>query len=342
MVRTFTTSNPLTAVVKNTGAAPINSLALTATAGFDLVSNTCGATLAADASCLVELTATPASDGAASGKLSATAAAGLQDEIPLVVAGFTPSSALSLTPKAGLDFGSIQTGAASPSKPATLTNTGGSELTGIELTAGGPFTAGGGSCGATLAPGASCTVQVGFAPATAGPHADSLLVAAAGGLIDSIPLSGQGYVVGASSGFKSIPEAPGPILFGSGKIGSSQNATLNLQEIGASDLVVSKPVLSGPAAADFSLPGSTFPLLIQNGGASRSLTLTCTPSAASARAATLGLTTNDPLVPTLSYNLQCTGRPLVEVSALGLWTLGVLVGLLGLTASVLLRRAAAR
>src|SRR5439155_19495140 len=76
------------------------------------------------------------------------------------------------------------------------TNTGGAAsgtLSGGALAAGFGYTGGafpgGGSCGPSLAPAASCTVGVSFAPASAGSASASMMVSYGGGTL-AVPLKG--------------------------------------------------------------------------------------------------------------------------------------------------------
>jgi CSLREA domain-containing protein len=307
LVKTLSASDPLTATVTNTGNGSVTGLSIAAGGNFTIVGGNCGSSLAPGASCLVQVAAMPDSDGPNPGTLTATADGGPSDTIGLVATGFTPSSGLNLTPDAGLDFGFVESGSTASAKSATLTNTGSSDVTGIAFNAGGDFTVGTTTCAALLEAGASCTVQVGFAPSGDGLQGSSLMASADGGLIDVVPLTGQGYTPGLAAGFGSAPLPPGPIQFGTTAINTTTGAELTISETGNADLVVSNPVLSGAHASNFILAGVAFPLLIPDGGASRKLGLTCQPSAAGLRSATLTLSTNDPQQPGVSFDLRCTG-----------------------------------
>ncbi len=69
-----------------------------------------------------------------------------------------------------LSFGNVTIGTTSAAQTLTLSNTGGSTLTGITLAFSSPrFTRSGGSCTGTLASLSSCTINVVFSPNAAGP-----------------------------------------------------------------------------------------------------------------------------------------------------------------------------
>ena len=112
-----------------------------------------------------------------------------------------------------------------------------------------------------------------------------------------------------AAGFGSSPIAPGPIGFPDAILGGSSQAVINIQETGNAQLNVSAVIFGGPEAADFSVV-TALPILINDGGASKSLTLKCTPGAVGVRTGTATLTTNDPNHSTgVTFNLTCTGIP---------------------------------
>ncbi|MBN2006874.1 MAG: choice-of-anchor D domain-containing protein, partial [Anaerolineae bacterium] len=104
-------------------------------------------------------------------------------------------------------------------------------------------------------------------------------------------------------GYGSTP-APGSTLnVGITEIGVLISTTMTIYETGDVTLVVT-PTLSGAAAADFSITPPTLSIL--DGGAAQALTVSCTPSMAGTRAATLTVAHNAPGSPAF-YPLRCTG-----------------------------------
>jgi len=63
-----------------------------------------------------------------------------------------------------LTFGNVVTGVTSAAQSLTLHNTGGAALSGITAVVTAPFKRSGGTCGATLATGGTCTIIVVFSP----------------------------------------------------------------------------------------------------------------------------------------------------------------------------------
>lgn len=109
----------------------------------------------------------------------------------------------------------------------------------------------------------------------------------------------------AGAGFSSTPTPSTALNFGSVNIGSSAVQNITVAETGSATLNVSLVSLSGVNAGDFSVSG--LPLSIADGGAARSIGVTCTPTAAGTRSATLILSTDDPAKTSVSYPLSCTG-----------------------------------
>ncbi|HEY0745101.1 MAG TPA: choice-of-anchor D domain-containing protein [Steroidobacteraceae bacterium] len=67
-----------------------------------------------------------------------------------------------------LAFGNVQTGTTSAPKTLTVSNTGGASFSGLTVAVTAPFAQAGGTCGTTLALGASCAITVVFSPTAPG------------------------------------------------------------------------------------------------------------------------------------------------------------------------------
>ena len=93
------------------------------------------------------------------------------------------------------------------------------------------------------------------------------------------------------------------IPFGTVGIGSTGNMNLTVSNTGSADLTVSAISLTG---AQFSVSGITTPRTIV-AGQSAAVGLSFQPTAAGAAAATLSITSNDPVNPTMSVALAGTG-----------------------------------
>jgi len=109
-----------------------------------------------------------------------------------------------------LDFGAQTLGASSSSQTVKLSNTASSALGLAQVAIGGPANADfsqSTTCGATLAPGASCSIAIAFTPLRAGNRAAALFVTAnTGGGPLIIALSGSGIGTGPAPAIQAIAD----------------------------------------------------------------------------------------------------------------------------------------
>lgn len=116
-------------------------------------------------------------------------------ELALVM---TPNPSGACLSPATLDFGDRAVGGGGPTRLSTLTNCSGAPMTiagaALEGPAAADYTLNGGCVGATLAPGTSCGVRVGFTPTdTVGYRTASLVFTLASGVRTFAVLSGRGF-----------------------------------------------------------------------------------------------------------------------------------------------------
>jgi len=110
-----------------------------------------------------------------------------------------------------------------------------------------------------------------------------------------------------AAGYGSTPVQGNSINFGKAVAGQGTvSVGIEVFETGNAPLNVGGPLLSGSHPGDFAVT-SLLPLTIADGANPQLIELTCTPTALGQRSATLILTTNDPNLPTVSYNLNCNG-----------------------------------
>jgi hypothetical protein len=189
-----------TVTLTNTGGSAANSLTLSATPPFSLTQNTCGATLAAGASCSAAVIFSPPLNGPYTGTLTiASTSLAASASVPLSGTGGVPGSVQaqpSLIDFTGFSGGS-EVGVGLLSSPVTVTFTnpsGAASLTGFALAVTAGFKLVNNTCPATLASGVSCTVGVEFVPASAGPQSGSLTVSSSALSTGAfVPLSGIGF-----------------------------------------------------------------------------------------------------------------------------------------------------
>lgn len=164
---------PQTLTLTNSGDSALNQIGIQAVgAGFG-ESSTCGSTLAAHSSCIIAATYRALSAGNATGQIDVADALRTQ-VVSLRSSGETPAednlSPLSLT------FGPQTVGTVSAPQTVTLSNNGQAVLTGIREQSNNPdfmFTT---TCGTTLQPGKSCTIQVVFSPHATGSDTGTLTI----------------------------------------------------------------------------------------------------------------------------------------------------------------------
>nr|WP_255604260.1 choice-of-anchor D domain-containing protein [Oscillochloris sp. ZM17-4] len=187
-VRVGTTTAAQQVTLTNSGSDTLAISGIVASGDFARTS-TCGATLAAGASCTISVTFTPTTTGSRSSALTITNdATGSPQSVTLGGTGIAPAVIIS---GSSLSFGGVRVGSIS-TKQVTLTNSGSDTLGISGIVASGDF-AHATTCGATLAAGASCTISVTFTPTTAGSRSGALTISHdAEGNPHSVGLSGSG------------------------------------------------------------------------------------------------------------------------------------------------------
>jgi subtilisin family serine protease len=205
--RVGTSSTAQNVILTNTGSG---SLSLT---GFSLSgdfarSNNCPANLGAGASCSVSVTFHPAARGTRTGVLTLNSnATGAPPSVSLSGTGIAPIASLSPT---SLTFASQKVTTTSSAQKLTLSNSGDATLDLTSVVASGDF-AQTNTCTATLAVGASCTINVTLTPTTAGTRTGALTVTddASNGSPQSASLSGTGVDFSLSSSPASVSVTAG-------------------------------------------------------------------------------------------------------------------------------------
>ncbi len=160
-------------------------------------------------SCIVTVTFAPTTTGARSGVLGIDySAVGGGSEVPLTGTGATAQLAAN---PALLAFPANNVGANSTPQVLTLSNTGSLAVAIASVGMSGDF-AQTSNCGASLAPGASCSISVTFTPAAGGPRSGQLTIAndsPAGALVVALTGTGSEFVLSPGSGPTSATIARG-------------------------------------------------------------------------------------------------------------------------------------
>jgi hypothetical protein len=274
--------------IKNTGTSAVTltseTITGTNTSSFVKSATTCGATLAAAASCTVSVELKPAALGALTGSLSiADNATGSPQKVALTGTG-TP--AITLTPTS-LAFPETVVGVTSDAQVVTVKNAGAVAVTISKIALGGADPTSFqqiGTCGTSLAAGASCSIYVAFDPASAVALTGSLSVTdTALGSPQAVTLKGTGTAapsVKLSTTSLTFPtEAPGS---------TSAAQTVTLTNSGAVTLTLTSIAVKGTNPTDFEELNTCGPTLAPS--ASCVVYVAFKPAAAAAYKATLTIT----------------------------------------------------
>jgi hypothetical protein len=220
-----TNSPTQTLTLHNTGTVNLTGIVVTVTAPFNrpagAAGGTCGATLTpAAATCTILVRFSPTAVGPANGTVTIAASATVSGSpVALSGTGVAATHTATVSPNP-LAFGNWPAGTTSAVKLLTVTNTGNSALAGGTFTFGGgtpqpfsrvttgTFPAGAPNCGAALAVGASCTIKVQFAPATATTFSRTLTVAYTGATVTGSPVTLTGT---GTTGRATITLTPNPL-----------------------------------------------------------------------------------------------------------------------------------
>ena len=272
-----TTSAAQSVTLTNTGNAALGITSITASGDF-AETDTCGSSVAAGASCTINVTFTPTATGTRTGAVTvADNAAGSPQTVSLTGTGQAPVVGLS---PSSLTFGSQTIGTTSGPQSVTLTNTGNGTLSITSITASGDF-AETNTCGSSVAAGASCAVSVTFTPTATGTRTGAVSIADnAAGSPQTVSLTGTGQAPGVSL-------SPSSLSFGLQEVGTAsapQSSTLT--NTGTVTLSITSISASGEFAETDTCGSSVA------AGASCAISVTFTPTATGTRTGAVSITDN--------------------------------------------------
>ncbi|MGA2277419.1 MAG: choice-of-anchor D domain-containing protein [Terracidiphilus sp.] len=331
-----------TVTLTNSGSASmtVTGVSITGTNATSFSqTNTCGSSLAVNASCSVTVTFKPAASGALTASLSfADNAANSPQTVTLSGTGAAATTvSVSITPSS-LIFPSTAINTASASQTVTFTNTGTAAVT---FTGSPSITGtynylfkGATSCGgnATLSPGSSCVVTFTFNPTAAGSFTATL------NFYDTAPNSPQTVALsGTGAGVPAVSLSPTSLTFASTNIGSTTAAqAVTLKNTGTAALTISGVSITGANAVSFSQSN--------NCGTSLAVSATCTvsvafqPAAIGAASASLSISDNaSGAAQTVSLSGTGVGVPAVSLSPTSLTFASTNVGSTSAAQSVTLK-----
>ena len=268
-----TTSAPQTVTLTNTGTAALSITSIAVTGDYSQT-NSCGTSLAAAASCTINVIFAPVAAGTRTGTLVISDnAIGSPQNVPLTGTGLAATT-VSLSPSS-LVSGSQAAGTTSAPQPVTLTNTGTGTLNIANIATTGDFTQTN-SCGTSMTAGASCTINVSFIPTTSGTRTGTLAIT------DNADLSPQTVSLTGTGIAPAVSFAPTTLSFQPQLVGStSAPQYVSLTNIGTDTLIITSFSTTG----DFAQTNNCGSSLVA--GASCSVTVTFSPTAAGTRTGTL-------------------------------------------------------
>lgn len=201
-----------------------------------------------------------------------------------------------------LGFGNVNRGSSSAPKTVTITNLWNGTLTSSLTFTGsnpGDFSVTGGTCAnpVSVAPDASCTLEIAFAPLARGSRTALLRLGTNDPNSPVVDISLDGTTVQPHI----TASVPG---FGSVNVGSTAWRYLSITNTGNATLTVSGLAVSGANAGEFSMSGTCGTITAY---ATCNVTATFAPAAAGARSATVTITSDDPDMPSLAVGLSGTG-----------------------------------
>ncbi len=259
-------SSPVQSVLlTNSGNASLSLSSIQATGDF-VQTNNCPGSLAASATCAINVVFTPAAAGSRSGSL--TIVSGTQGNSQTVsLSGIGTATNLVVAPTT-LVFSSVALDSSSVTQTVTLTNIGQTSLNLSSLQVAGDYKQTN-NCSAALAGGSTCTLNVVFTPTVKGSRSGSLTITDNSGSPQIVSLSGTGsdFSLAASSSHDTIQS------------GATATYTLTASAVGGSfPSVVSLSCTGLPANASCSFSPSS----LKPGATKATTTLTIITSDSSA------------------------------------------------------------
>ena len=267
-VNVGTTTSPLVTTLANSETSPlnINSVSISGTNASNFIENdTCGSSLAPGASCSISVTLNPPTTGGYSGLLSISDSAANSPQT-VVLSGNGTTASASLTPST-ITFATQLIHTSSPSQAVTLTSTGSTALTISKIATTAQYSQTN-NCTPSLAPTASCTINLTFSPNNTGTQQGSLTVNDDSvGNPQTVALTGNGTAMSSSTTSLNLGSEP---------IGtSSAPQSFTVTNIGSSTVSITSIGITGLQASNFSEINNCGTSLAA--GANCTITVTFTP-----------------------------------------------------------------
>ena len=319
-----------TVTIKNTGTAALNigaaGSANALAAPFTIKTDACSnQSLAASASCTITLAFAPSTAGAFSDSFAITSNDPAKGTVTVNVNGdgaaapvpaITVTDSVSPTTDLLVPFGSITTGT-SATQTVTVKNTGTANLLIAAVASANPlaapFSVKSDTCSnQTVAPAATCSIALTFAPGAAGSFSDSFSIpsndAAKSTVTVNVSGSGTTVPVPAISVTDSVtPNNDLLVPFGSVAIASSATQTVSVKNMGNADLALGAVASANPLATPFTIKTDTCSNQIIAPAGTCTITLAFGPTAAGTFTDSFNIPSNDTATGTVTMNLSGSG-----------------------------------
>jgi hypothetical protein len=283
-------SAPMPLTITNTGGVAAANVAFsisengTGATSFATGATTCGAMLAGDSSCTVQVIFTPGTAGDNQATLYVVSSTQGVARVPVLLNGSGQVAAgLNVNP-AQLTFAATIVGASSAVQTVTVSNTSGSAASGLNLSVSAGFDLTQNTCTASLAANSSCTVGVVFTPASPGAATGALEVTSTT-IVNAatVELSGTGAVAAG------IQVAPATLKFATTGVGlASGPATVTVTNSGTVSALAN---LAITASAGFTLASNPCPASL-GPGVSCNVGVVFAPTAAGTQTGSLAVTSS--------------------------------------------------
>jgi hypothetical protein len=315
-------SPPQTATISNIGTGNLFiNFVMSGTYGSQFsYTTTCAATLSSGASCNVEVTFSPTLAG---GPMGASLGVNSTDpDTPLIYINLSGTGSSNPVPNISVSttfigFGNYYEGTSSLPQTATILNTGTASLvigtitlTGTDVS---QFSKQNDVCSAqTLAPSASCTLQVVFSPTSAGAKSASLAIPSndldtptvnvglAGTGVAAPNISATCYQDDGTGNLVQVSCNPVPMT----TCLPFDGATVTITNAGTADLNITSLTITGTGASYFSIVSDACTGAPVTANSSCDVTVSFFAATAGTRVASFAIVSNDPDTPTLNVGLR--------------------------------------
>jgi hypothetical protein len=201
-------SAALVETVTNNQTTSLNISAISSGGGVFQQSNTCENAISPGGNCTISVYFTPSAVGTTTGTLTITdGVTGSPQSVALAGTGTSANTTgtISVSPST-LAFGNQVLNTASAGKAITVTNTGSVNVTVSSVAASGAYSETGTCSGATLTPGQTCTITVGFTPVVTGATTGTITITDnATGTPQIVNLTGSGQLAVSMSANLTFP-----------------------------------------------------------------------------------------------------------------------------------------